>query len=165
MKIQLRMTRQLYGEMRRDLLRQHAFAGERVGFVQVALSSADDMRLLLLKSYQSVPDDQYINDPMVGARINSAAIRNAMQGILDGGEGRFHVHLHPHRGQTRLSRTDQAEIPRLVNSFRAVGPNSAHGLLVLTYDHCLAIAWLPGATGPMNIRKIAVVGYPMEFLT
>lgn len=164
MNVQLRMPRLLCDTMRRDLMRRHPFAAERIGFARAAVGKAEDTTLLLLKSYWAVPDAQYVKDQFVGARINSAAIRNAMQDVLDADHALFHVHLHHQCGPTGLSRTDQAEIPRLVESFRSARPTSPHGLIVLTFDHCLAVVWQPGASVPVKVGKIVVVGYPMELL-
>ena len=160
----LRIPRQLAHDMREDLLRKHVFAAERVGFARVALGKGEGSLLLLLKSYWPVPDDHYVNDPRVGARINSVAICIAMQDVLTGGHGLFHVHLHHHKGRTGVSRTDQAEIPKLVNSFRAVGPNAAHGFLILSFDHALAFVSPPGESRLFSVGKISIVGYPLELL-
>jgi len=165
--IQLRIPRQLCQHMREDLVRPHAFAAERVGFARTAFSTTPDGSLLLLKSYWPVPDDQYVDDAWVGARINSSAIRAAMQDVLSGGgaHGLFHVHLHARRGRTALSKTDAAEIPKLIMSFRSVGPKAPHGLLVLTPDHALAFALMPGTDKLLQIGNISIVGYPTEVLT
>jgi hypothetical protein len=160
----MRIPRQLAHDMREDLLRPHAYAAERVGFARIAVGTGDDSLILLPTSYWAVPDDQYVNDPYVGARINATAIRSAMQDGLCGGHGLFHVHLHEHKGRTRLSPTDRAEIPKLVNSFRAVGPNSPHGFLILTLDHALAVVWPGGQTAGIPVSKISIVGYPTEIL-
>lgn len=164
MRIRLRMLRSLRGDMVQDLVRPHRFAAERVGFARTAFGTVEDGALLLLTSYWGVPDEQYVDDPRVGARINAVAIRCAMQDVLSGDHGLFHVHLHDHKGRTRLSETDVIEIPKLVSSFRNVGPNRVHGLLVLTYDHALAFALPPKATNLVQISPIAVVGYPTEVL-
>jgi len=125
-----------------------------------------DGAAVLLTSYWPVPDDLYINDPDVGARINGVAIRNAMQDVLDGGGryGLLHVHMHLRKDRTGMSRTDMAEIPKLVQSFRNVGAKAAHGLLILTPDHALSLALLPGTDSLQQVNKIIIVGYPTEIL-
>ena len=164
MKLRARLTRALYDEIRADLLRPHPFAEERVGFVAASLGNADGADpLVLLHSYQPVPDERYIDDPKTGARIDASAIRNAMQRVLDERQGIFHVHMHFHKGPTRFSRLDRAELPRLVASFRGVGPGYAHGLLMLSYDHGFASVWLPGREQPMNATRVTVVGRPLTF--
>jgi hypothetical protein len=164
MNTDIRMTRGLYDTMRRDLARPHNFAAERVGFVRAALGGGYESVIVLLMSYWPVPDDQYVNDPYVGARISGIAIRGAMQDVLSGTHGLFHVHLHDHIGRTKLSRTDQAEIPKLVSSFRHVGASQAHGSIIFTRDHCLAHVWLPNSQAMVPARKVSIVGYPMELL-
>src|ERR1700729_2806808 len=100
--------------MRRDLVRPHVFAAERIGFAAVRIGNAgNDPTLILVEGYSPVADENYIDDPKVGARINSAAIRTAMQMAIDQRCGAFHVHLHINRGKPRLSRTDRTELPRV----------------------------------------------------
>src|SRR6266446_1213842 len=61
--------------------RPNSFAAARVGFLYGPLVRAGTAtQLVLLASYQPVADDRYINAPWSGARIDSAAIRGAMQG-------------------------------------------------------------------------------------
>lgn len=152
--------------MRADLLRLHPFAAERVGFARATLGTVDDGALVLLKSYWPVPDDQYVDDPYVGARINRAAIRNALQDVLNGGSnhGLFHVHMHLLNGRTGLSATDSDEIPKLVQSFRNVSMKAVHGLLILTPDHAHSLVLLPATEKLLQVDKLSVVGYPTEIL-
>lgn len=166
MTIQLRIPRTLCEAIRSDLARPHAFAAERVGFARAAFGTVGEGSLLLLKSYWAVPDDEYIEDEGVGARIDSRAIRFAMQDVLSAGgrHGLFHVHMHPYRGPTGLSRTDKAELPKLVNSFRNVAPQATHGFMILTPDHGLAFALPPKAEHLFPVTKITIVGYPTEIL-
>jgi len=166
MTVRLRIPRLLCEDMRADLVRPHAFAGERVGFARAALGTVHDGALVLLKSYWPVPDNQYVDDPYVGARINGTAIRDAMQDVLDGGgaHGLFHIHMHPFKGSTGMSKTDAAEIPKLVQSFRNVGAKVAHGLLILTPDHAFSLALLPGVDRFQQVSKVTMVGYPTEIL-
>ena len=162
MRVTVRLPRPLLDEVRADLVKPHRFAAERVGFLYGRLCHAGEGRkLVLMTGYATVSDDRYIDDPSAGARIDSHAIREAMQGVLDRGEGAFHVHLHDHRGTPRLSPMDRAEIPRLIPSFRAVGPQLAHGLIILSRDRCIADVWLPGSIKPVEAERVAVVGYPL----
>jgi hypothetical protein len=165
MRVTVRLPRPLLDEVRADLVRPHRFAAERVGFLYGRLSDAGDgRRLVLLTGYTALDDARYINDPEAGARIDSQAIRGAMQGILDRGEGVFHVHLHEHRGTPRFSRMDRDELPRLIPSFQAVGPHLAHGLFVLSEDQCAADIWLPGSTKLIEVARIGVVGFPLQLI-
>jgi hypothetical protein len=139
------------------------FAYERVGFLSTKLGSRKgDQPLVLVTNYYPVPDDQYIDDRHSGARINSVAIREAMQRVLDTGDGLFHVHCHAHRGRPGFGSMDSEETPRIVSALRVAGPAQAHGMLLLSNDHCIAHVWLPGSTEPIVADRVSVVGYPIE---
>lgn len=164
MNVQLRMTRHIYNQIRADLSRPHPFAGERVGFLFAKHGLADgDTILVLPANYQVIPDDQYIDDPKVGAKINSIAIRNAMQRSMDNGESVFHVHMHEHLGRPAFSRLDRRELFFLIQSFQNVSPKLPHGAMVLSYDDTAALIWLPNEEKPVSVAKITVVGYPVTF--
>jgi hypothetical protein len=63
MTVAIKLTGRLYGEIRRDLERPHAFAHERVGFVFGRVGTGDaGGKLVLLTRYHAIPDKQYIND-------------------------------------------------------------------------------------------------------
>jgi hypothetical protein len=165
MRARVRIPAALYAAALADLKRPHAFAAERVGFMSAKVGNRSGEPLLVLATgYEPVDDGHYVEDEYVGARINADAIRANMQRILDTGEGSFHVHLHPHRGAPRLSRTDRREIPRLVESFRPVGPDAAHGIIVLSEDRALGVVLRPGEPEPVEAEEIAVVGWPLRFL-
>jgi hypothetical protein len=114
MKVHIKLTGALHADILRDLMRPHPFAAERVGFVFGRLGSlSDGGRLVLLTRYHSIPDDQYVEDRTVGARIGSEALTWAMQAVYHGRparEGIFHIHLHGHRGETGMSVTDHPRI-------------------------------------------------------
>ena len=89
MKIEIRLTGSSHAEIIRDLSRAHPFAAERVGFASGRAGSlVNQGKLVLLNRYHSIPDDQYVDDPRVGARIGSAAITAAMQAVYYGRPGR-----------------------------------------------------------------------------
>jgi hypothetical protein len=165
MNIKVRLTRKLLDEVRADLSRPHPFAAERIGFIFGRLTCADtDSPLVLLTAYEPVPDDRYINDPWSGARIDSAAIRGAMQGVLDRGQGGFHVHMHHWPGRPVLSRMDAEEIPKVVTGLRRVGPSHAHGIVLLHQVECAAWVWLPGNDNAVEAESVSVVGCPLQIL-
>ena len=87
-----------------------------------------------------------------------------MQGVLDRGEGAFHVHLHKHHGRPCPSHMDWVELPRLIPSFQAVGPRLAHGLFLLSEDQCTAEVWLPGSFKPVAATRVGVIGYPLQLI-
>jgi hypothetical protein len=115
------------------------------------------MSLIVMTRYAPVPNDQYVVDDTVGARINGDAIRAAMQGVLDTGDGVFHTHLHEWPGTPSFSRTDNEEMPKLIPAFRAVGPTQATGLFLLGLDSAIADVWLPGATAPDRAARISII--------
>ncbi len=165
MKVILRLTRPLYDKVRTDLARPHPFAGERVGFLFAKLVDCGRFsQLVLFTTYRALADDRYIRDPLSGARIDSQAIRGAMQEVLDLGEGVFHVHAHDGPGQPHFSRMDREELPRLISSFRVIGPECGHGIFLLSTDACTAMIWLPGSKEPVESARITIVGQPMRFM-
>lgn len=164
MKVQLRMTRLIYNQIRADLSRPHPFASERIGFLFVRHALGDGDTVLVLPTiYKAIPDDQYLDDPKVGAKINSTTIRNAMQQSMDNGEGVFHIHMHEHLGRPGFSRVDRRELNLLIQSFRNIGPKLPHGALVLSQDDIDGLIWLPNKEKPVSVSKITVVGYPVSF--
>ncbi|MBL8799390.1 MAG: hypothetical protein JNM56_36240 [Planctomycetia bacterium] len=165
MNVRLRLTRQLYDQVRRDLLRPHPFAAERVGFLFARLGNVGTAApLVCFTAYRPLADERYIDDPHSGARIDSQAIRAAMQQVIDRGEGAFHMHMHAWPGKPHFSPMDRNELPRLIPSFQAVGPGCAHGLLLLSHDACAAEVWLPGSKRSVEAARISVVGFPMQLI-
>lgn len=161
--MKLRLLRTLYEHIGQDLARRHEFAFERVGFVSAKLGNRhSDEPVVLFTNHYPVADDHYIDDPLAGARINSDAIRQAMQLVLDTGIGLFHVHCHAHRGRPGFSPMDLDETPRVVSSLRVANPNEAHGMLLLSKDECVADVWMPGSNEPVSENRITIVGYPLR---
>jgi hypothetical protein len=165
MNVIVKITGALYGEILDDLRRRHPFAAERVGFASGRIGTLrDGGRMLLLTRYQSIPDDQYIDDPSVGARIGSEAITKAMQAAYFGRqarEGVFHVHLHSNRGTTGMSATDHREIPPMIPGFQSVGRQAPHGIIIVSLDHGSVWVWLPGSEKAIRAASIAVIGAPI----
>jgi hypothetical protein len=165
MKVEIRLTGSLHGEILRDLARPHPFAAERVGFVFGRVGTlAAEGRLVLLNRYHSIPDDQYVDDPAVGARIGSDAITGAMQAVYHGRparEGVFHIHVHPHRGETGMSGVDARETPKMMPGFQSVGREAAHGIIILSLDHGAGWVWLPGRKEPVAAGIVSVIGKPL----
>ncbi len=166
MTVAIKLTGRLYGEIRRDLERPHAFAHERVGFVFGRVGTGDASgKLVLLTRYHAIPDKQYINDPTVGARIGSDAMTWAMQAVYHGRvarEGLFHIHLHGYKGETGMSRTDREEIPLMMPGLQSVGRDAPHGIIILSLDHGSAWVCLPGDATLVPCGNIAVVGAPVQ---
>lgn len=147
-----------------DLSRPHQFSAERIGFLTVRNARAGNTILILATGYYSIPDDQYVDDSYSGARINSQAIRSALQLSLDTGDGIFHVHPHYFGNSIpSFGRMDMREIPKIVASLQAVKPEVAHGMLVLNYDKLFGLVRLPCAETLSDIDRAIVVGYPTKF--
>ena len=162
MTVAIKMTGSLYDEIRRDLERPHPFAFERVGFTFGRIGTAcDDGRLVLLTRYHPIPDEHYIDDPTVGARIGPDAMTWAMQAVYNGRparEGIFHLHMHGCAGQTGMSRTDAREVPPMIPGFRSVGREAAHGIVILSLDHGSAWVCLPGSKDLVSCSSLSVIG-------
>src|SRR5262249_32753140 len=158
----LRIPREIYQRLLADLRRPHPFAAERVAFAQTVVGNRHhDTRLVLVTGWWSIPDNEYIDDPCSGARIGTAAIRHAMQTIIDVGRGVIHVHLHDLAGAADFGEMDRAEIPRLVKSFQHVDGDLAHGMLVLSPDGARALMKTPSADELRLVDQITIVGWPI----
>ena len=148
--------------MRNSLMHPHPFAFERVGFMYAKLArSSNNMDIILGVDYEEIQDQNYIEDPTVGARINSTAIRAAMQRVLTSGEGAFHVHIHDHNGIPGLSSTDREELRPVMRSIRNAAPHSVHGLLILSRNGAYAEVLTPETTEFHQVEKVSVLGFPM----
>lgn len=164
MKPTIRIPRELLDHVKADLSLQHPFAAERIGFLHAKIANSGNEKLLILvNDYSSVCDEDYVDDKYSGARINSNCIRREMQRILDTGIGTFHVHMHDHRGIPRMSEMDRREIPKLVQSFKTVGPSGAHGIFLLSRDSCWAAATLPQTRDWEYELPISIIGFPITF--
>lgn len=165
MNIHMKLSRQLFDTMQRDLSRPHTVAAERVGFLYARLGTGEaGTSLILATDYVPVPDDQYLADEAVGARISGGAIRSTMQRVLSNGEGALHVHRHDHRGRPWFSRVDLGELSRLVPSFQNVGPQAVHGALLLSLTETIALVWLPGHHEPTGVTRVSLIGQPLKFI-
>lgn len=162
---EIRLTKKLFEAIHSDIARPHPHADERIGFAYGKVGNGNGKEpLIILHRYVYIPDERYVEDPDVGARIDGDAITEVMQQVLSHRserEGAFHVHVHGHKGRTGLSRTDRDEIPLLIPSFRRVGKEAAHGFIIFSFDHGLGWVWLPGQEEPMTASRIVVVGAPL----
>src|SRR5262249_5973861 len=143
----------------------HPFAAERVGFVFGKTGTAADDRIVLLTRYHSIPDDHYIDDDTVGARIGSDAMTWAMQAVYHGRparEGIFHVHMHGCPGETGMSRTDAREVPLMIPGFQSVGRDAVHGIIILSLDHGSSWVRLPQTKDLVPCGSISVIGTPVR---
>ncbi len=162
--INIRIPKEIHLKMLEDLKREHDFAHERVGFLFTTTKQISEKEVIVLaKEYISVDDEDYIEDYSVGAKINSTAIRKAMQRVLENSEGCFHVHLHNHSGKPYPSHTDNKGIPPVISSFSNVSNRSAHGFLILSRDTFYASVKYNSETNLITPELISVVGYPFNF--
>ena len=160
MKPTLKIQRGLLDEIHADLSRPHSFAAERVGFISCKVAALDASNVVLAKSYLPVQDDQYEDDPSVGAMLNGAAFRAALQHSYLSGTAIFHVHRHEHRGHPQFSRIDVREARRFVPDFWKVQPSLPHGAVVLSHDRMHGLCWLPGHQTPIPFGNYTIVGFP-----
>ena len=165
MKIQLRISRQLLHRVHTDLIRQHRFAAERVGFLICKVAAAMPRGMIVLPyDFNPVEDEDYLNDPSVGAMMGPAAIRKALQLAYKDRIAIFHVHVHGHFGRTWFSDIDLREIKNFVPDFWHVRPEFPHGALVLSQDSLSGLCWMPGRRNPIRISSFTVVGFSMTFI-
>jgi hypothetical protein len=143
-----------------DLSQRHAFALERVGFIQTKAANLSDGIIVLASAYIPVADENYVRDDFVGARINSAAIRAAMQVSLTNDAGIFHVHMHEHPGRPLPSKTDWDSDSKLMPDFFNVNAGQPHGTLILSHDHAFGLCWTSKSSEPRKFDQIIISGAP-----
>lgn len=161
-----RISRELLQRVRSDLVRHHHFAWERVGFLGGRPGAMGHQEVVILaQDYYSVPDQDYVRSDSVGAMINSAAIRKALQVAYSNRLSIFHVHQHEHFGLPSFSRIDLQESARFMPNFWHVCPEYPHGTIVLSKDSATGLCWYPGVQKPVVLKEIGVVGAPMEVIS
>lgn len=163
--VHIRIPESLLARIRDDLIRPHKFAAERVGFLTTRKQSFAGCDALYVTGYYPVPDDQYVDDPSVGARISEQSIDQAYRWAASGDVGVFHIHAHSGKGAPGLSRTDERELPHLVQPMTAIGKEQAHGIFLLSDDACKAWAWRAGERQPVVVEQITVVGRTLRFFS
>ncbi|MBS0249260.1 MAG: hypothetical protein JSR61_21815 [Proteobacteria bacterium] len=162
MKIRFKITSALLATIRIDLRRAHPFAHERVGFIAAGLAAAHDELLILAREYRPVRDDEYLNDPRVGAMMSAEAIRRARQWAMDERVAIFHVHTHGGTGIPGFSGTDVSENAKFVPNFTAVAPHAAHGAIVLSDTAAHGQVWLDRKSPQPFITTFHEVGIPIR---
>jgi hypothetical protein len=150
-KIIFRTTQAFVMAAHHDLARPHRFAAERVAFVTVRAALARRSLLLLAEGYHPVADEDYVDDPRVGAMMGQEAIRKALDLALLHEVGVMHMHEHGHRGRPGFSGIDLSEQLRFVPDFFSVRPEMPHGAIVLSHDRGAGRVWL----GPDRIEAIS----------
>lgn len=156
-----RIERSLLNSIHVDLSRPHSFAHERVGFIACSVGALADGHLLLAHTYLQVDDDDYENDPRVGAMMGASAIRKALQYAYNNHVAMFHVHRHEHRGRPGFSPVDMRESAKFVPDFWKVSPKIPHGAIVLSHDSMRGAWWNPESKLAQYIDELTVLGRPI----
>jgi len=163
MKILFKITSRLLGEVKAKLERAHPFAAERVGFLVCRPGMLAQEGLVVLSSrLHDVAEEDYVDDPSVGAMMGPDGIRKALQVAYNEQASMFHVHLHGHKGRPRFSRVDEKESAKFVPDFWNVQPDLPHGAIVLSDDSAYGKCWIPGQRSPVEVSEFAFVGVPMR---
>lgn len=163
--ITIKIPSVLLNQIKKDLIRPHEFASERIGFINSKFKTFENGKIIiLLNDYHVIDDDCYIDDSSVGARINSDAIRMGMQSIINNESGCFHVHYHEFSIESpEFSTTDFIDNPEIVKSFSNVNKNKAHGMIVIGNNGLNAQVKLPNSDKLQKVDKIVEIGYPFNF--
>ncbi len=163
-KITIKIPALIFKQMQDDLNRYHTHAAERVGFLFTnSATFKDGTSVVFATAYQPVKDENYIEDRFVGAKINSSAIREAMQIMLDKRWGCFHVHLHSHGGQPSPSGIDESSLPALGVSLAKTAINQFSGYMILSNDSVFAsVCTVKGKF--IKPQLISIIGYPIVFI-
>lgn len=162
MKVRFKITAALLAQIRTDLARPHAFAHERVGFISAGVSSMGADVVALARDYRPVRDEDYLNDPSVGAMMGREAIRKSLEWSMQAGHAMFHVHSHGGRGMPGFSGVDLRENRKFVPDFFKVTPRYPHGALVLSDTAASGQIWLDRRRGPDVIDEFVVVGPALQ---
>lgn len=120
-----------------DLSRSHNHAYERVGFVLTRTHWTGNKVIILAYDYRSVTDEDYIRDDDVGARINSKAIKRAIEIAYSENCGIFHVHSHNHFGKPTESQSDSDGIRPMMESISRINKKQLFGYLILSQSSAL----------------------------
>lgn len=145
-----RATSDFLSAVRADLMRPHPFAAERVGFVSVRAAAAAEGLVLLAAGYHPVADEDYVDNPRVGAMMGQEALRKALELALLKGVGIFHVHMHGLTPSLWFSSIDLREQIKFIPDFFTACPKMPHGAIVLNEKTAAGRVWF----GPDEIRII-----------
>lgn len=156
--IRYKMSQNLFAEILADLHRPHKFARERVGFLAAGLSLHDEHCTLLAHSYQPVADNEYIDDPSVGAMIGPDAMHKAMAWAYDKRIALLHIHAHGGSGIPGFSGVDVRESNKFVPDFFKVRPERPHGAIVLSNTHAFGRIWLTPTMPARTIHEFHLIG-------
>lgn len=162
MKVTLKINGVLLDGVRRDLERPHRFAHERVGFLTAGVAATEDGLMLMVRNYLPVADDDYEKAHDVGARIESNAMRQAVQNAYRPASTLLHIHSHGGHGRPSFSSTDLKSAAEFVPGFFQSVPKMPHGLLVFSNSAATGILWLKAAARPVAIERFVRVDRPLS---
>lgn len=161
MRVAVKITSALLDLVRRDLVRPHAFAHERVGFLTAGAAAVSGGLMLLVREYISVADEDYEFAPKVGARIGSNAMRKAVQVAYRPASALLHVHTHGGRGLPGFSGVDLESGNEFVPGFFQSSPKMPHGLLVLSDNGATGLLWLESGKPSVSIDRFIRIDQPI----
>jgi hypothetical protein len=162
--VKFRIPKALKKKINFDLSRKHNYAYERVGFVLTRTHWIDDEAIILAYDYKSVADDDYIEDREVGARINSSAIKQALEKAYYEKCGIFHVHSHSHLEKPLESCSDIAGIRPLIESISRIDKTQLFGYIIFSENSALCQIKSPNNKSFIESSVYSEVGYPMNFV-
>jgi hypothetical protein len=113
--------------------------------------------ILIAEKYHPVLDEEYVDDPMVGARFGQGALLKALNLALLDGVGVFHVHQHEFGTRLWFSVVDLSEQLKFIPDFFKVRRNMPHGALVLSPNSIAGRVWL-SAEEIHRISEFNVIG-------
>lgn len=159
--IRLRMLEHQLNQIRQDLARPHRFAAERVGFLTCGAASLTEPGILLLaEAWHSVADEDYVENPRVGACIAGGAFRKVFQAVYRAPAAVLHIHQHDHVGPPRFSLTDERSMREFVPGFFNVCPSRPHGAVVLSRNSAIGAIWTAANGQRHPLATLNVIGQP-----
>ncbi len=153
-----KITSVLMERVRADLHRPHSFAAERVGWIAAGVVGNANGVVMLAQDYRPVADDDYLDDPTVGAMMSAEAIRKARQWALNHRLAIFHVHSHGGKGVPRFSGVDVTGHEQFMRDFFGIAPTHVHGALVLSNTHANGKIWTAKKAHSESIQQFIEVG-------
>jgi hypothetical protein len=107
-------------------------------------------------------DEDYRENPDVGAEIGPDAIRKGLQAAYRDRSTLLHLHSHGGSGTPRFSQVDLEGGDALIPSFCNVIPQMPHGMLVLSDDSARGVLWNAPKQSPQQIAGFVQIGMPFR---
>lgn len=158
-----KIPKKLKEKILEDLSRKHEHAYERVGFILTKTHLVNNKKIILAYDYKAVLDEDYIIDDNVGARINSKAIKRALETAYFENCGVFHVHTHLHKGKPSESFSDEEGISPMIESISRINKES-FGYVIFSENS--ALCKVRSNNNDFNEAELySEIGYPMKFVS